>query len=202
MNNSEYFFNILGIKETSCFREIKSAYKKKVKQYHPDLSIDDDNKILNHLKMIQVNRAFFYLKKKLKKEPEPEKPLEVNPAHFTEPYKTGMLTKYKDPGYAYYKQGFNLYTKIHPHSWHLPLKKEKFFSTIKRKETNEEVIKIVQGLLDILPKSYYFFSRVLEEYPESSWAYDAREKMIRIEKLTPIYVRIVRSLKSEMRVME
>ncbi|MBN2536461.1 MAG: hypothetical protein JXB88_26490 [Spirochaetales bacterium] len=58
---------------------------------------------------------------------------------------------------------------------------------------------IVQELLDILPQSYYYFSRVLEEYPESSWAYDAQEKMIRIEKLTPVYVQILKSLKNEIR---
>ena len=149
--------------------------------------------------MIQVNRAFFHFKKLFGKRSPAPRQVNNDTVHFANAHNTNMLTKHKDPGYAYYKQGFNLFSKIHPNSWHTPLKKEKFITTLKREETNDEMIKIVEELLEFLPRSYYYFSRVLEEYPESSWAYDAQEKMIKIEKLTPVYVRIVKSLKNEMR---
>ena len=149
MKDSSYFYNILGLDQKASFAEIKSAYRKKVKQYHPDLSADDDQKIINHLKMIRVNRAFFHFKKLFGRGPFVSKQKNHDVVHYAHTNNSTMLTKHKDPGYAYYKQGFALFSKIHPNSWYTPLKKEKFISTLKREETNDEVIKIVEELLEL-----------------------------------------------------
>ena len=43
------------------------------------------------------------------------------------------------------------------------------------------------------PKAYYYFSIVVHEYPESDWAFDAREKLGLIEARIGMYRKILES---------
>ena len=56
-------YEVLGIKPSASQDEIKSAYRKLIKQYHPDKFIDNPLKNLAEEKMIEINQAYDSLTK-------------------------------------------------------------------------------------------------------------------------------------------
>ena len=56
-------YEVLGIKPNATQDEIKSAYRKLIKQYHPDKFIDNPLKNLAEEKMIEINKAYDILTK-------------------------------------------------------------------------------------------------------------------------------------------
>jgi len=56
-------YEVLGIKPGATQDEIKSAYRKLIKQYHPDKFIDNPLKNLAEDKMIEINEAYDTLTK-------------------------------------------------------------------------------------------------------------------------------------------
>lgn len=56
-------YEVLGIKPGASQDEIKSAYRKLIKQYHPDKFIDNPLKNLAEEKMIEINEAYEALTK-------------------------------------------------------------------------------------------------------------------------------------------
>jgi len=56
-------YEVLGIKPGASQDEIKSAYRKLIKQYHPDKFIDNPLKNLAEEKMIEINQAYDSLTK-------------------------------------------------------------------------------------------------------------------------------------------
>lgn len=56
-------YEVLGIKSGASQDEIKSAYRKLIKQYHPDKFIDNPLKNLAEEKMIEINQAYDSLTK-------------------------------------------------------------------------------------------------------------------------------------------
>ena len=56
-------YEVLGIKPGASQDEIKSAYRKLIKQYHPDKFIDNPLKNLAEEKMIEINKAYDSLTK-------------------------------------------------------------------------------------------------------------------------------------------
>lgn len=56
-------YEVLGIKPGASQDEIKSAYRKLIKQYHPDKFIDNPLKNLAEEKMIEINEAYNALTK-------------------------------------------------------------------------------------------------------------------------------------------
>lgn len=56
-------YEVLGIKPNATHDEIKSAYRKLIKQYHPDKFIDNPLKNLAEEKMIEINKAYDILAK-------------------------------------------------------------------------------------------------------------------------------------------
>jgi DnaJ-domain-containing protein 1 len=58
-------YNILGIPRNSSDIKIKSAYKEKLRQYHPDkvAALGDELKMLAEKKTREINLAFEFLKK-------------------------------------------------------------------------------------------------------------------------------------------
>ena len=55
-------YEVLGVKPGASQDEIKSAYRKLVKQYHPDQYVDNPLKDLAEEKLAEVNRAYEMLK--------------------------------------------------------------------------------------------------------------------------------------------
>ena len=56
-------YEVLGIKPSASQDEIKSAYRKLIKQYHPDKFSDNPLKNLAEEKMIEINKAYETLTK-------------------------------------------------------------------------------------------------------------------------------------------
>lgn len=56
-------YEVLGIKPGATQDEIKSAYRKLIKQYHPDKFVDNPLKNLAEEKMIEINQAYDSLTK-------------------------------------------------------------------------------------------------------------------------------------------
>ena len=55
-------YEVLGLKPGASQEEIKSAYRKLVKQYHPDQYVDNPLKDLAEKKLAEVNQAYEMLK--------------------------------------------------------------------------------------------------------------------------------------------
>ena len=56
-------YEVLGLKQGASQDEIKSAYRKLIKQYHPDQYIDNPLKDLAEQKMREINEAYDTLTK-------------------------------------------------------------------------------------------------------------------------------------------
>ena len=57
-------YKVLGVNEGASQEEIRAAYLKLVKKYHPDKYIDSDLKELANEKLVEVNEAYEMLTKK------------------------------------------------------------------------------------------------------------------------------------------
>lgn len=62
------YYRLLEVKENAGFDEIKAAYKKMIKEYHPDKFHNDKVKYDSALKIAQkLNEAYAYFEKKFDK---------------------------------------------------------------------------------------------------------------------------------------
>ncbi len=61
MNNP---YKVLGINENATQEEIRAAYLKLVKKYHPDRYTDPDLKAVANEKLVEINEAYEFLTKK------------------------------------------------------------------------------------------------------------------------------------------
>jgi curved DNA-binding protein CbpA len=208
-------YRIIGVSRDASLQEIKNAYRKEVKKYHPDVSANDLN---DHLRMIQLNRAYYAVRKKFTttnetaqgastdsagassnkssemsadKSADKSAAVSVSTKPVKQPPATNGIALYKDPGYAYYKLGYKIFSKIHPSQWWIASKNQ--FDVWENKKLKKESLAIAHHMYASLPKAYYYFSVVADEYPESMWARDAREKMHTVERMTPLYAKIVES---------
>jgi outer membrane protein assembly factor BamD (BamD/ComL family) len=180
-------YDLLGIAETKDASEIKSAYRKIVKEVHPDVATRGDP-FKNHLRFIQIPKAYERLMTSLSK--ARKKPVEPTRRQTS---KESGLVRHKDPAYAYYKTAMNYFRKIHPSSWRVDVSRALTKPSPIREEELAAIQDKTRALLGLLPRAYYYFSIVVHEYPDSVWTEDARDKMNQIEDRTAMYERIVMS---------
>lgn len=188
-------FQILGIEETDDPAAIKRAYRRRAKQLHPDTA-DSDIIVNNHFPFVEVCKAYARLMKRAKAGPsDRDAPAKPVPPAASAPVGTAVV-KHTDPAYAYYKNGITIFGKIHPSEW--KMKERVAFSTdVALDEADQrEAQRKVMNLVALFPKAYYFFSVVVNEYPDSVWASDARDKMTLIEERMVRYKSIIESFSS------
>ena len=175
-------FQILGIEPTQDISRIKSAFRKKAKEIHPDINQAQFN---NHINFIILQKAYHRLLD--------GKPQALPPKVIIVAETKNQVEAVKDPAYAFYKAGIKEYLKLHPSSWNK--KPKRIFIAIDAKDIQElkETEKDVRMLLRSLPQAYYYFSVVVNEYPESVWAQDARDKLEFTEQQTIRYRKIIES---------
>lgn len=182
-------FQILGIEETDDQAAIKSAFRRRIKEVHPDHSPDEDA-FRNHLLFIKINQAY----NRLMARPGRRAAAATAPARAPGGSDRAgtALVQSKDPAYAFYKTGMKFFMAIHPSKWNdesqlqVPIKGD-------TSKEQEELKLRVKELIKLFPKAYYYLSIVANEYPESIWSADAREKMALIEERTRMYRKIIES---------
>ena len=188
MGIGSYYYDILGLEPGATDEDVKKAYHALVRKNHPDL-FADDNKRLQELKMVQINEAYTRIVQgragRLCREQACEYGVRVKPHGL---YDVGF---HRDIEYAYYKQGFNHYSKA--------------LHGIGRIEKKVELrndwyyVRRFSGSLSCLRRADEYFSRLIEEFPASIWAYDAWVKVRRIEYFSRLYGKILKNMEKRLR---
>ncbi|HUW42314.1 MAG TPA: DnaJ domain-containing protein [Rectinemataceae bacterium] len=186
-------FRILGIAETDDIQAIKSAFRRRAKELHPDVRPAGEA-LERHDLFVEVCRAYRRLLDR-SSSPSPQSP---SPPRKSEKSRAGpqggdLPSRYSDQAYAFYKAGMKHYMMIHPSHWHFAAG-EALTTPIAGHEEEQRIIRQkVMDLVKLFPKAYYYFSIVAHEYPDSDWAYDAKRKMSLIEERIGRYRKIIES---------
>jgi hypothetical protein len=179
-------YKILGIDETNDLAIIKSAFRKRIKELHPDVTkIDDD--FQKHLLFVETCNAYNRL---IGKEKES---IIGNIKKTSYSNIRTNIALHSDQAFVFYRNGIKYFSKIHPFQWNIDTTRM-LNTRIAGQDEEQEIIKNkVLSLAKLFPKAYYYFSIVVHEYPESEWAYDAKKKMNIIENRTTMYKKIIES---------
>jgi hypothetical protein len=103
------------------------------------------------------------------------------------------LAAHRDPSYAYYKQGFiNFSLAIHGIA---EINRKIAAGRVPHFTRRYTAAEDIAGSLGFLQAAYGYFSRVVENHPDSVWSADSRAKLRRIDRFTLIYRRILENLK-------
>jgi curved DNA-binding protein CbpA len=199
MKISRYYYEILGISPEARMDEIKKAFRRLVKQNHPDL-FPEEHKQLQELKMIQINEAYARLTEHLDNITGIEKIKEDNTGSdgfFRSPHKShdaffrkDAVGFHRDLQYVYYKQGFTYFSR----ALHGMKRMEKTVSL----RNDMYYLKRFSESLVCLRKADTYFSMLIDEFPDSIWSYDARIKLRRIERFNFIYRKIIRNIEEKL----
>ncbi len=200
--NQQLFCDILQVNQDANEDEIKKAYRKLARKNHPDF-FDQEYKEIQQMKMIQINEAYRFLIRNHKQSKGQtsgttgEKVYNYNETW--EKHQKDRLNnlnastdvgQHKDPAYAYYKQGFINFSKgLHGIMADTPYKIKTDITSLKE---------WASGSLIYFRKAHSYFSRVVEDHPESIWTIDANEKLNRIENFNVLYKRILLNIKRKL----
>jgi hypothetical protein len=189
-------FSILGIETGSSAAAIKRAFRARAKALHPDLASGEDA-LARHSLFVELCAAYSRLMGKGDRATPRNAPAPAPAAASAGAPKSASappaLIAHADPAYAFYKAGMRIYMGIHPSQWNFDTQRM-LNTAIKGSESDQAAIKRkVLELVGLFPKAYYYFGIVFHEYPDSAWAFDAREKMAMIEERIVLYRRIIES---------
>ena len=102
------------------------------------------------------------------------------------------LAPHGDPSYAYYKQGFiNFSLAVHGIA---EINRRIAAGRVPRFTRRYTAKEDIASSLEFLRAAHGYFSRVVEDHPDSVWAADAGAKLRRIERFTKLYRRILSNL--------
>jgi curved DNA-binding protein CbpA len=194
--DDRYFWELLGLEPGTDRRALKRAYRQLARENHPDF-YPPAEKALQGLRMITLNEAYAHLLRRAEAAPESKEAREaepVSPAERPVPAAPGAaLGFHREPAYAYYKQGFVHYSKaIHGI--------QALYRSIRRLypahfNPRDDAYERFAGSLNELRRAHEYFRRVAEEHAQSVWAPDARVKLLRVERFSELYRRILRNLR-------
>ena len=192
--SEQYFREILGVTEAATREQIRQAYRRLVMENHPD-RFPNEKKPLQELATITLTEAYTALMSSL------IVPTDHAPAHAdtrnerrTPPASGPGITSHRDPSYAYYKQGFiNFSLAIHGIA---EINRKIAAGRVPHFTRRYTAAEDIAGSLGFLQAAHGYFSRVVEEHPDSMWSADSRAKLRRIDRFTHIYRRILENLKS------
>ncbi|MDH5716859.1 MAG: DnaJ domain-containing protein [Spirochaetia bacterium] len=173
--NKKLYLDILDLNVDASIVDIKKAYRKKVKKYHPDLH-EEKSRLYYQEKMVLINHAY----KSLINDPILSKKTNIKKSKDINDDKN-LPDLPKDPGYSYYKQAHMYFHKG-------------FYKYYKKKIKPENKLKAAVEILSNFERAYHYYTLVIEKYPDSLWVWDSLLKRKKIEKLTPIYENIKKIL--------
>ncbi len=189
MSAGSYYYEILGLSPSANRVQVKKAYHALVRRNHPDL-FADDRKRLQELKMVQINEAYTRILADRTELRAAQADHGVNGIR-VKPRGRYDVGFHHDIEYAYYKQGFENFSKaLHG------------IAVMEKKSTlrNEwYYLRRFSGALSYLRKADTYFTRLLESFPASIWAYDAWIKVKRIEYFSRLYNKILKNMDCRLR---
>jgi len=206
------YYRILDIEPGVPLDRVKDAYYRAAKKNHPDL-FPEAERHAQQLRMMRINEAYLTIvshsQDGIKSRGDPGgtagddgtddldsggSAATGEISRFTrDPGRSvGML---KDPAYTYYKLGFTYYTAG----------RRTFFDRYKPQKdrlhymvNNQEILRLAISCLKLYEKSYAYFLKVAEEYPDSIWYRDTLTKMYYLERYNTIYHRICTSIAAQL----
>lgn len=200
MSISSYYYEILGVKPGASIKEVKKAFRSLVRKNHPDM-FPEERKELQELKMIQINEAYAGIMGRLLYDVDNERDekddaageKETGPPAYYRCSSENAVGFHKDIQYAYYKQGFDNFSMA--------------LNGIKRIERKVSLrndlyyLRRFANALVYLRKADIYFSKLLDEYPDSIWAYDAYIKTKRVEYFNRLYRKILLDIEQRRRII-
>lgn len=209
------WFALLELSDDATVDEVRAAYRRLAKRNHPDL-FPDEHRSRQQLRMMRINEAYMAVLAELAEQPvgdggrdapdtaaEPSSaPARGQEAFFRawatkaapgEPAGTTAVGGLRDPAYAYYKQGFRYFNLG---ATELARKEApKLREALATEGTADRyILRLALRALHSFERSYSYFLVVVEQYPTSPWAADARYKLRRLETFSAIYQRICENL--------
>ena len=201
-------YRILDLKPGTPLDRVKDAYYRAAKKNHPDL-FPEEKRHLQQLRMMKINEAYLTI---VSHSPEGLRRSGATRAersgggYVSGSAATGEISRFvrdpgkavgmpKDPAYAYYKRGFYYYTAGRRTFFdrYKPMK-DRFHYMV----NNQEILHLALSCLKLYEKSYMYFLRVAQEYPDSIWYRDTLAKMYYLERYNAIYHRICASIAAQL----
>jgi curved DNA-binding protein CbpA len=185
-------FNVLlGVKPDASLVEIKQAYHRLARRNHPDL-YTADQKELQELRMMALNEAYTAL---TKNRSDPTFAQNGKPTATTVPPPSSVpenqVGNHREPAYAYYKQGFIHFSRaIHGIEALYQRLRVKRIKPRSYNPRHDAYHRFTSSLVS-LSRANAYFSRVVQEYPQSMWRRDAELKLRRIARFSVLYRRII-----------
>lgn len=153
------YLKLFHLSPDATLADVKKAYRALAKQNHPDRFTDDTLKKKQEKIMLLLNEAYRKIETELKNKTSAELPNE-------EKRKTG-----KENDTELYKEGVALFNR---YSGSMSIKNPQY-TKFDRESIDEKRAH--------LKNAQSSFFRLLEEYPDSDWAYDASERLKKIEAI-------------------
>jgi hypothetical protein len=198
--SEQYFREILGVAENATQAQIRQAYHRLVMENHPD-RFPSEKKALQELTTITLTEAYSALMSSLTLRTDRASVHSAARRESRSPPATGPaitasgITAHRDPSYAYYKQGFiNFSLAIHGIA---EINRKIAAGRVPHFTRRYTAAEDIAGSLGFLQAAHGYFSRVVENHPDSVWSADSRAKLRRIDRFTHIYRRILENLKSK-----
>jgi curved DNA-binding protein CbpA len=190
-------YRILELEPDAPLERVKEAYYRAAKKNHPDL-FPEDKRHAQQLRMMKINEAYLTIVSRnsgvREGYPSSNSAATGEISRFRQ-HRGREVGTLKDPAYTYYKLGFSYYTAG----------RRAFFDRYKPQNDrfhymvdNQEILLLAISCLKLYEKSYSYFTKVVEEYPDSIWYRDTLAKMYYLERYNAIYHRICTSIAAQL----
>jgi curved DNA-binding protein CbpA len=151
---------LLGINTDATLNDVKKAYRRHAKENHPDRFVNVEQKKKQEIKMVKINDAYQIILSNID-----------NLA-----LKTDLLKSVKEKpsnieaDYMLYKKGIDYFNAYNGN-----------FSK-KENQILEFELETLLEKKDILEKAKTYFLKILQDFPESDWAFDSEDRIKKIDK--------------------
>ena len=201
MNGDDRYLAILGLGPGATLADVRTAYRRLAKRNHPDL-FPDGQRARQQLRMMRVNEAYLAALAGVSGRgdtrpgsdgAESFRRARADTTRSAAPGPERSVGFLRDPAYVYYKQGFRYYNLGATELF------RKEASRVRRSLMTEGsadayILRLALRAVHYFERSYRYFLVVVESYPLSPWAADARWKLRRLAKFSSVYQRICENL--------